>query len=292
MPLTLGIALLKSPPATSSHQRPTNHININPRSPYTIRFFAIFFFSSSPHDTRRLKRPQVNIVTAAPNANTRKNAIILPKLSVNPAVLQKIDQPFVLFQSGFQARLPPESGENTLYTRLGTLRNKKPITVYVICLRCFFIFSSLSEARIIYAPIITRYMSARPEIPILATPSIRNQKLLVPSSVPGTTVVHMTTGVILSPPGMITSANTLITYALKNQAIMMRIILKVFFIAIELYIFDFIEERDGIIYLFFIFLNLFEFFFEFYFCCFVICFEILEFLEESGYSLCKWFMVF
>lgn len=83
-------------------------------SQYTIRFLAFFFRSSSPPDTMSEKSHQVNIVTAAPNANTRKNATIFPIVPSNPAVFQKRDHPKV------SEKAPPEdneelvSGEKTL----------------------------------------------------------------------------------------------------------------------------------------------------------------------------------
>jgi hypothetical protein len=95
LPLTLGITLEKSPTATSSPQSHTNPMNMSPMSPYTIRLVAVFLFSSSPPDTIRLKSPQVNIVTATPNANIRKKAIIFPIIPSNPAVFQKMDHPYV-----------------------------------------------------------------------------------------------------------------------------------------------------------------------------------------------------
>lgn len=98
VPPTLGIYAAKSPTATRVHQSWTNPRNMRPMIPYMIRFLACFLFSSSPPDTSRLKSPHVNIVTATPNANTRRNAIILPKIPSNPAVFQNILDPVVLDQ--------------------------------------------------------------------------------------------------------------------------------------------------------------------------------------------------
>lgn len=86
---TAGIYDTKSPTATNRPQSPTNPTNMRDMIPYTIRFFAFFFFSSSPPESIKVKNHQVNMVTAAPKINTRKNATILPRIPSNPALFQK-----------------------------------------------------------------------------------------------------------------------------------------------------------------------------------------------------------
>lgn len=91
-----------------------------------IWFFAFFHFSSSPPDTMSAKSHHVNMSTAAPKANTLKNAIILPIIPSNPAVFQKNHQ-LVSDQFPGVPIVPPFPGMNMVYTRLGILRNKNPI---------------------------------------------------------------------------------------------------------------------------------------------------------------------
>ncbi len=88
-------AVPKSPPAIICHQSPTNPMNMRPMSQYIIRFFAIFFFSSSPQEINRLKSHQVNITTATPNTNTRKNATKFPNTPSNHAVSQNSEPPLI-----------------------------------------------------------------------------------------------------------------------------------------------------------------------------------------------------
>ena len=97
--------------------------------PYIILLVAFFLLSSSQPDTIRLNNHQVNIVTATPNTNTRRNAMRLPMIPSNQAVFQNSEPPYVFDQFGsLQIEAQPGSGENTVYTRLGILRNKNQIS--------------------------------------------------------------------------------------------------------------------------------------------------------------------
>ena len=118
---------MKSPTATNRPQSPTNPTNISEIIPYTIRFFAFFFFSSSPPESIRVKNPQVNIVTAAPKINTRKKATILPNIHSNQALFQK--NHVSIFDQGAAGvtDTPVVSRKNTVYARLGRLRNRNAI---------------------------------------------------------------------------------------------------------------------------------------------------------------------
>jgi len=78
---TYGMYFEKSPPETILPHHSTNPINISPIAPYVIRCFASFCFSSSPADIISLNIPQVIVSIAAPNINTRKNAIRFQKIT-------------------------------------------------------------------------------------------------------------------------------------------------------------------------------------------------------------------
>lgn len=103
---------------------------ISPRVPYTIRFFAFFCISSSPHERINRKNHHVNIIIATPKTNISKNPIIIGtnqpdplKLPISQRSPMRSVQTTVLDLLG---ELPIEP-KNIVYTSHGILRKRNPI---------------------------------------------------------------------------------------------------------------------------------------------------------------------
>lgn len=93
---------------------------------------------------------------------------MLPNIPSNHALFQKNQLSIDVKLLTGVTDIHGVSRKNTVYARLGRLRNKNATIAYMICFLWVFTVSSESEPITIYAPMRTIYMMATPETAILS----------------------------------------------------------------------------------------------------------------------------